>query len=187
MGRRRSRARHCPGRGRRRRADRRHRGWYGRRSRWSASSPKARAPACFAWAGRPVDVTVESVAADLLGARNTGQLRLRDRARNVDHVALVRGRCDRGGAAAAVGAPAHRGGAGRRGRARRAGRRPLPPRATRRSACCCAARMWTPPSSQSWVSRSLVEGYRDFLASRCRWSRAAIASSPNAARRRRSW
>ena len=40
-------------------------------------------------AGRPVDVTVESVAADSLGARNTGQLVYDIAKANVDHVALV--------------------------------------------------------------------------------------------------
>src|SRR3954469_4036007 len=40
-------------------------------------------------AGRPVDVTVESVAADSLGARNTGQLVYDIARQNVDHVALV--------------------------------------------------------------------------------------------------
>ena len=40
-------------------------------------------------AGRPVDVTVESIAADSLGARNTGQLVYAIARRHVDHVALV--------------------------------------------------------------------------------------------------
>jgi threonine dehydratase len=40
-------------------------------------------------AGHPVDVTVESVAADSLGARNTGQLVYDIAKANVDHVALV--------------------------------------------------------------------------------------------------
>jgi threonine dehydratase len=40
-------------------------------------------------AGRPVDVTVESVAADSLGARNTGQLVYDIAKAHVDHVALV--------------------------------------------------------------------------------------------------
>src|SRR5258707_6428676 len=40
-------------------------------------------------AGHPVDVTVESVAADSLGARNTGQLVYEIAKANVDHVALV--------------------------------------------------------------------------------------------------
>jgi threonine dehydratase len=41
-------------------------------------------------AGRPVDVTVESVAADSLGARNTGELVLSIARAAVDHVALVK-------------------------------------------------------------------------------------------------
>ena len=40
-------------------------------------------------AGHPVDVTVESVAADSLGARNTGQLVYDIAKANVDHVTLV--------------------------------------------------------------------------------------------------
>jgi len=40
-------------------------------------------------AGRPVDVDVDSVAADSLGARNTGELVHAICARTVDHVALV--------------------------------------------------------------------------------------------------
>ncbi len=40
-------------------------------------------------AGRPVDVTVESIAADSLGARNTGQLVFDIARQNVDHVVLV--------------------------------------------------------------------------------------------------
>lgn len=40
-------------------------------------------------AGRPVDVDVQSVAADSLGARNTGQLVLDIARAHVDHVALV--------------------------------------------------------------------------------------------------
>lgn len=40
-------------------------------------------------AGRPVDVEVDSVAADSLGARNTGDLVHRICSRTVDHVALV--------------------------------------------------------------------------------------------------
>jgi threonine dehydratase len=40
-------------------------------------------------AGHPVDVTVESIAADSLGARNTGQLVYDVARQNVDHVALV--------------------------------------------------------------------------------------------------
>ncbi len=41
-------------------------------------------------AGRPVDVTVESVAADSLGARNTGELVFSIARAAVDHVALVK-------------------------------------------------------------------------------------------------
>jgi threonine dehydratase len=41
-------------------------------------------------AGRPVDVTVESVAADSLGARNTGELVFTIARAAVDHVALVK-------------------------------------------------------------------------------------------------
>src|SRR3954451_18808524 len=40
-------------------------------------------------AGKPVDVTVESIAADSLGARNTGQLVFDIAKANVEHVALV--------------------------------------------------------------------------------------------------
>ncbi|WP_239470689.1 threonine/serine dehydratase [Archangium violaceum] len=40
-------------------------------------------------AGRPVDVTVESIAADSLGARNTGELVFSIARAAVDHVALV--------------------------------------------------------------------------------------------------
>ena len=40
-------------------------------------------------AGRPIDVAVESIAADSLGARNTGQLVYDIVRQNVDHVALV--------------------------------------------------------------------------------------------------
>lgn len=40
-------------------------------------------------AGRPVDVTVESIAADSLGARNTGELVYSIARQAVDHVALV--------------------------------------------------------------------------------------------------
>ena len=40
-------------------------------------------------AGHPVDVTVESIAADSLGARRTGSINLAIAERYVDHVALV--------------------------------------------------------------------------------------------------
>jgi threonine dehydratase len=64
--------------------------WYGRRVKVIGVEPEgSRALHASLEAGRPVDVTVESIAADSLGARNTGQL-VYDIARaNVDHVALV--------------------------------------------------------------------------------------------------
>ena len=64
--------------------------WYGRRVKVVGVEPEgSRCLHASLEAGRPVDVTVESIAADLLGARNTGQL-VYDIARaNVDHVALV--------------------------------------------------------------------------------------------------
>jgi threonine dehydratase len=64
--------------------------WYGRRVKVVGVEPEgSRALHASLAAGRPVDVTVESVAADSLGARNTGQ-RVYDIAQaNVDHVALV--------------------------------------------------------------------------------------------------
>jgi threonine dehydratase len=64
--------------------------WYGRRVKVVGVEPEgSRCLHASLEAGRPVDVTVESVAADSLGARNTGQ-RVYDIARaNVDHVALV--------------------------------------------------------------------------------------------------
>ena len=64
--------------------------WYDRRVKVVGVEPEgSRALHASLEAGRPVDVTVESVAADSLGARNTGQ-RVYDIARqNVDHVALV--------------------------------------------------------------------------------------------------
>src|SRR5882757_2872663 len=64
--------------------------WYGRRVKVVGVEPEG-SPALHAAleAGGPVDVAVESVAADSLGARNTGQ-RVYEIARaNVDHVALV--------------------------------------------------------------------------------------------------
>ena len=122
--------------------------WYGRRIKVVGVEPEgSRCLHASLEAGRPVDVTVESVAADLLGARNTGQrvfeiARAERRSRRAGA-----GRRDRGGAAGAVGSPAHRGRAGRRRRARRADRAAATSRApTRRSACCCAARMSTSPS-----------------------------------------
>src|SRR3954462_3169350 len=64
--------------------------WYGRRVKVVGVEPEgSRCLHASLEAGRPVDVTVESVAADSLGARNTGQ-RVYDIAKaNVDHVALV--------------------------------------------------------------------------------------------------
>jgi threonine dehydratase len=64
--------------------------WYGRRVKVVGVEPEgSRCLHASLEAGRPVDVPVESVAADSLGARNTGQ-RVFDIARaNVDHVALV--------------------------------------------------------------------------------------------------
>jgi threonine dehydratase len=64
--------------------------WYGRRVKVVGVEPEgSRALHASLEAGRPIDVTVESVAADSLGARNTGQL-VYDIARaSVDHVALV--------------------------------------------------------------------------------------------------
>jgi len=64
--------------------------WYGRRVKVVGVEPEgSRCLHASLEAGRPVDVTVESIAADSLGARNTGQ-RVYDIAKaNVDHVALV--------------------------------------------------------------------------------------------------
>ena len=65
--------------------------WYGRRVRVVGVEPEgSRALHASLEAGRPVDVTVESIAADSLGARNTGQLVYDIARQNVDHVALVR-------------------------------------------------------------------------------------------------
>ena len=64
--------------------------WYGRRAKVVGVEPEgSRALHASLEAGRPVDVTVESIAADSLGARNTGQLVYDIARRNVDHVALV--------------------------------------------------------------------------------------------------
>jgi threonine dehydratase len=64
--------------------------WYGRRVKVVGVEPEgSRCLHAALEAGRPVDVTVESVAADSLGARNTGQLVFDVARRNVDHVALV--------------------------------------------------------------------------------------------------
>jgi threonine dehydratase len=64
--------------------------WYGGRAKVVGVEPEgSRCLHASLQAGRPVDVTVESVAADSLGARNTGPL-VYDIARQyVDHVALV--------------------------------------------------------------------------------------------------
>ena len=64
--------------------------WYGRRIKVVGVEPEgSRCLHASLEAGRPVDVTVESVAADLLGARNTGQRVFEIARQNVDHVALV--------------------------------------------------------------------------------------------------
>jgi threonine dehydratase len=64
--------------------------WYGRTVKVVGVEPEgSRALHASLEAGRPVDVTVESVAADSLGARNTGQLVYDIAKANVDHVALV--------------------------------------------------------------------------------------------------
>jgi threonine dehydratase len=64
--------------------------WYGRRVKVLGVEPEgSRCLHASLEAGKPVDVTVESVAADSLGARNTGQLVFDIAKANVDHVALV--------------------------------------------------------------------------------------------------
>jgi threonine dehydratase len=64
--------------------------WYGRRVKVVGVEPEgSRCLHASLEAGKPVDVTVESVAADSLGARNTGQLVFDIARANVDHVALV--------------------------------------------------------------------------------------------------
>ncbi|MEA2876818.1 MAG: threonine dehydratase [Hyphomicrobiales bacterium] len=64
--------------------------WYGRRVKVVGVEPEgSRCLHASLEAGRPVDVTVESIAADSLGARNTGQLVFDIARANVDHVALV--------------------------------------------------------------------------------------------------
>jgi len=64
--------------------------WYGRRVKVVGVEPEgSRCLHASLEAGRPVDVTVESIAADSLGARNTGQLVYDIARQNVDHVALV--------------------------------------------------------------------------------------------------
>jgi threonine dehydratase len=64
--------------------------WYGRRAKVVGVEPEgSRCLHASLAAGKPVDVTVESIAADSLGARNTGQLVFDIAKANVDHVALV--------------------------------------------------------------------------------------------------
>jgi threonine dehydratase len=64
--------------------------WYGRRVKVVGVEPEgSRCLHASLEAGKPVDVTVESIAADSLGARNTGQLVFDIARANVDHVALV--------------------------------------------------------------------------------------------------
>src|SRR3954465_7420988 len=64
--------------------------WYGRRGEGVGVEPEgSRCLHASLEAGRPIDVTVESIAADSLGARNTGQLVFDIARANVDHVALV--------------------------------------------------------------------------------------------------
>ena len=64
--------------------------WYGRRVKVVGIEPEgSRCLHASLEAGKPVDVTVESIAADSLGARNTGQLVFDIAKANVDHVALV--------------------------------------------------------------------------------------------------
>ena len=64
--------------------------WYGRRVKVVGVEPEgSRCLHASLEAGKPVDVTVDSIAADSLGARNTGQLVFDIAKANVDHVALV--------------------------------------------------------------------------------------------------
>jgi threonine dehydratase len=64
--------------------------WYGGRAKVVGVEPEgSRCLHASLEAGRPVDVPVESVAADSLGARNTGQLVYDIAKAHVDHVALV--------------------------------------------------------------------------------------------------
>jgi threonine dehydratase len=64
--------------------------WFRRRVKVVAVEPEgSRALQAGLEAGHPVDVSVDSVAADSLGARNTGALVHAICARTVDHVALV--------------------------------------------------------------------------------------------------
>ncbi len=64
--------------------------WYARGVKVIGVEPEgSRALHASLEAGRPVDVTVESIAADSLGARNTGQLVFDIARQNVDRVVLV--------------------------------------------------------------------------------------------------
>ena len=64
--------------------------WYGRRVRVVGVEPEgSRCLQASLEAGSPVDVTVDSIAADSLGARNPGQLVYDIARESVDHVALV--------------------------------------------------------------------------------------------------
>jgi threonine dehydratase len=64
--------------------------WYGGRVKVVGVEPEgSRCLHASLEAGRPVDVPVESVAADSLGARNTGPLVYEIARQHVDHVALV--------------------------------------------------------------------------------------------------
>jgi len=64
--------------------------WYGRRVKVVGVEPEgSRCLHASLEAGKPIDVAVESIAADSLGARNTGQLVFDISKANVDHVGLV--------------------------------------------------------------------------------------------------
>jgi threonine dehydratase len=64
--------------------------WYGRGVKVVGVEPEgSRCLHASLEAGRPVDVTVESIAADSLGARNTGQLVFDIARQNVERVVLV--------------------------------------------------------------------------------------------------
>ena len=103
--------------------------WYGRRVKVVGVEPEgSRCLHASLEAGRPVDVTVDSIAADSLGARNTGQLVFAIAQGERRSRRAGDGRRDRRGAAPALGSAAHRGRAGRRGRARGADQRRYGPR-----------------------------------------------------------
>ena len=167
--------------------------WYGRRVKVVGVEPEgSRCLHASLEAGRPVDVTVESIAADSLGARNTGQLVFDIAKANVDHVALVtddaivaaqrllweklRVAAEPGGAAALAALISRELQAARR---------------TRRSACCCAARMSISPSSRRW--RHELPGAPRRGLSRFPQRPPAAGAEPlsrarrAAASRRRSW